>query len=154
MTDNFLIDGSGWITIKSGLSKGVVPASYCDLQPPTTNTKMFLASDRPSSTYSTSSISLSGSTTSGTPTSTTTFKKKGPAVAPRRAAKKPQPPPPAAIVHHVEALYDYTAHSETEFSMREGERFVLVVRDDGNGWAEVQRDGVRGCVPGNYVRDV
>ena len=72
-------------------------------------------------------------------------KKKGPAVAPRRGAKK---------LHYVEALYDYTAQSDAEFSMSEGDRFVVVTRDTGDGWTEVQKGGLTKCVPANYVQDV
>ena len=66
-------------------------------------------------------------------------------MAPKRGAKK---------VKYVEALYDYDPQSAAEFSMREGERFVLVVADDGNGWAEVELNGVKKSVPANYVQVV
>lgn len=72
-------------------------------------------------------------------------KKKGPAVAPKRGAKK---------LKYVEALYDYEARSDAEHSMAEGERFVLVTRDSGDGWADVEKGGVRKSVPANYVSEV
>lgn len=72
-------------------------------------------------------------------------KKKGPAVAPRRGAKK---------LRYVEALYDYTAQSDAEHSMTEGERFVLVKEDPGDGWAEVEKAGVTASVPASYIQTV
>lgn len=131
---NHAADGSGWVTVKAGGSTGVVPASYCELKPPTS------ISERPLSSYSTSSASTAGNINAGT-----LGKKKGPAVAPKRGAKK---------LHHVEALYDYTAQSDAEFNMREGDRFVLVNRDSGDGWAEVEKGGQTKSVPANYIQDV
>ena len=72
-------------------------------------------------------------------------KKKGPAVAPRRGAKK---------LKYVEALYEYAAQSDAEHSMAEGERFVLIKEDTGDGWAEVEKGGVTKSVPANYVQVV
>lgn len=66
-------------------------------------------------------------------------------MAPRRGAKK---------LKYVEALYEYTAQSGEEHSMEEGERFVLVKEDPGDGWAEVEKGGVKGSVPASYVRAV
>ena len=105
--------------------------------PPTTASTF--SSNRPDSTYSASSAS------------TTNFaaaapgKKKGPAVAPKRGAKK---------LKYVEALYDYTAQSDVEHSMSEGDRFVLINMEAGDGWADVEKDGVVRSVPANYVQQV
>ena len=77
--------------------------------------------------------------------STAGGKKQGPAVAPKRGAKK---------LRYVEALYEYTAQSDAEFSMQEGERFVLVKEDPGDGWAEVEKGGSTKSVPANYVQAV
>lgn len=44
--------------------------------------------------------------------------------------------------------------SDAEWSMVEGERFVLVNRDGGDGWAEVEKGGVTRSVPANYISDV
>ena len=111
-----------------------MPASYCELNSPTP------IPGRPVSNHSTSSASITGSINSGP-----AGKRKGPAVAPKRGAKKLQ---------HVEALYDYTAQSDAEFSMAEGDRFVLVTRDQGDGWAEVEKGGQTKSVPANYIKDV
>lgn len=73
------------------------------------------------------------------------MKKRGPAVAPKRGAKK---------LNYIEALYDYRARTEAEFSMTIGERFVLVNKDSGNGWADVERGGVVRSVPANYIAEV
>lgn len=120
-------------------STGLIPASYAEL--------LALASpDRPGSMYSASSASVSGSFR-GEPNgggSGSNDKKKGPAVAPKRGARK---------VAHVEAVYAYAARSEAEHSMLEGERFVVVTRDAGDGWAEVEKGGRVGSVPASYVRD-
>jgi hypothetical protein len=72
-------------------------------------------------------------------------KKKGPAVAPKRGAKK---------LKYVEALYDYDARTDLEHGMKEGERFVLINMDTGDGWAEVEKGGVRKSVPANYIQEV
>lgn len=66
-------------------------------------------------------------------------------MAPRRGAKK---------LKYVEAVYEYAAQSEAEHSMAEGERFVLIREDQGDGWVEVEKGGVRGAVPGSYVQVV
>lgn len=108
-----------------------MPASYLDflpLAPQHTGASM-----RPGSTYSNSGSSIGGATA----------KKKGPAVAPRRGAKK---------VKYVEALYEYEAQTADEHNMAEGERFVLIKEDPGDGWAEVEKGGVKGSVPASYVR--
>lgn len=105
---------------------------------PTAYLEMIAAQARPSSTYSNSGSSLSGSVN-------TTGKKQGPAVAPKRGAKK---------LKYVEALYDYTAQSDVEWSMTEGERFVVVKEDPGDGWTEVEKGGITKSVPTNYVQMV
>ncbi|KAL1593343.1 Protein BZZ1 [Paraconiothyrium brasiliense] len=116
------------------MKEGLVPASYVEVLPLTPP-----SSNRPDSTYSASSVSLAGSVAGGT------IKKKGPAVAPKRGAKK---------LKYVEALYDYTAQSDAEHSMSEGERFVLINMDAGDGWADVEKDGVTRSVPGNYIQQL
>ncbi|KAL9103541.1 MAG: hypothetical protein Q9163_001419 [Psora crenata] len=140
-------DGSGWTGVRQAHNTGLVPTTYLEILPtrPPTATSI----DRPVSSYSSSSASLAGSTLSGTPTtssptSTTMGKKKGPAVAPKRGAKK---------LKYVEAIYDYEARSEAEWSMTEGEKFVLVNRDTGDGWADVERGGIVRSVPANYIQD-
>lgn len=130
-------DGSGWTKVRSGGQTGLVPNSYIELEPepqPMLSPPPVNLSTRPSSTYSSSSSILS---------SAAAAKKKGPAVAPKRGAKK---------VRYVEAMYEYTAQSDVEFSMAEGERFVLVKEDGGDGWAEVEKNGVVKSVPANYVQ--
>lgn len=132
-------DGSGWMRVRIGSSEGLVPASYVEAAPaapaiPSASSPGF--AERPGSTYSTSSASLAGSGAG---------KKIGPAVAPRRGAKKLQ---------YVEALYDYEARSDMEWDMAEGDRFVLVNRDGGDGWADVERGGVIKSVPANYIQPV
>ncbi|OAA56886.1 hypothetical protein ISF_07402 [Cordyceps fumosorosea ARSEF 2679] len=127
-------DGSGWVKVRAGYKEGIVPATYVDFSSASPT-----APARPSSTYSTST------TSSVTPSMGIMGKKKGPAVAPKRGAKK---------LKYVEALYDYTAQTETEHSMKEGERFVLVKEDPGDGWVEVEKAGVTASVPGSYVQAV
>jgi hypothetical protein len=82
---------------------------------------------------------------SGSSIGTAAGKKKGPAVAPRRGAKK---------LKYVEAAYDYAAQSDAEHSMAEGERFVLIKEDPGDGWAEVEKGGVVKSVPASYLQFV
>jgi hypothetical protein len=136
---NSLTDGSGWIRVRAGGNEGLVPAAYVEAAPtpspiPSVNTSL---TDRPGSIYSSSSTSLAGSTAA--------TKRIGPAVAPRRGAKKLQ---------YVEALYDYEARSDAEWTMAEGDRFVLITRDSGDGWADVERGGVTKSVPANYIQEV
>ncbi|KAF9765101.1 hypothetical protein IL306_002669 [Fusarium sp. DS 682] len=127
-------DGSGWVKVRAGYKEGLVPSSYVEFTTVTTPTAPAPAA-RPSSTYSTSTTSSLAAST----------KKKGPAVAPKRGAKK---------LRYVEALYDYTAQAESEHTMVEGERFVLVQDDPGDGWVEVEKAGVTGSVPASYVQAV
>ncbi|KAF1359741.1 FCH-domain-containing protein [Lizonia empirigonia] len=135
-------DGSGWIKVRAGAKEGLVPASYVDMNaaatPPTTASTF--SSTRPDSTYSASSAS-----TTNLAAQLTGGKKKGPAVAPKRGAKK---------LKYVEALYEYNAQSDVEHSMAEGERFVLINMDAGDGWADVEKDGVVRSVPANYIQQV
>jgi hypothetical protein len=134
-------DGSGWIKVRAGSKEGLVPASYVEViaaaTPPTTASTF--SSTRPDSTYSASSASTTNLAAQ------LTGKKKGPAVAPKRGAKK---------LKYVEALYEYTAQSDVEHSMAEGERFVLINMDAGDGWADVEKDGVVRSVPANYIQQV
>lgn len=127
--------GSGWTKVRAGYKEGIVPTSYLEMLPASAIVPQHTgASARPPSTYSNSGSSIGGAA-----------KKKGPAVAPRRGAKK---------LRYVEALYDYTAQSDTEHSMLEGERFVLIKDDPGDGWAEVEKGGVTKSVPASYVQAV
>ncbi|MCJ1386183.1 hypothetical protein MMC17_009309 [Xylographa soralifera] len=128
-------DGSGWMTIRFSGTSGIVPSSYLEILPPTPT-----FSDRPSSAYSNSSASLSSSIQAAS-----TAKKKGPAVAPKRGAKK---------LKYAEALYAYEARTEAEWSMVEGERFVLINKDSGDGWADVEKGGQVKSVPANYIQEV
>lgn len=112
-------------------TSGLVPTSYLEALPTTQP-----PAERPVSSYSSSSTSLAGSIPS---------KKQGPAVAPKRGAKK---------LKYVEALYSYDSRSDVEWSMTEGERFVLVNRDNGDGWADVEKGGVTKSVPANYIQEV
>ncbi|PKS07664.1 hypothetical protein jhhlp_006270 [Lomentospora prolificans] len=131
-------DGSGWIKVRAGYKEGIVPSTYVELSaaspilPQTTG-----PSGRPASTYSNSGSSIGGASLQP--------KKKGPAVAPRRGAKR---------LRYVEAMYEYTAQSESEHSMVEGERFVLIKEDPGDGWAEVEKGGITKSVPASYVKAV
>lgn len=124
--------------VRVGSQEGLVPSSYVEAAPtPSPAPSASPAfTDRPGSTYSNSSASLAGSAAP---------KRVGPAVAPRRGAKK---------VQYVEALYDYEARSDAEWSMAEGDRFVLVTRDSGDGWADVERGGITKSVPANYIQEV
>lgn len=127
-------DGSGWLRVRTNppsISTGLVPTAYVDLLPPS-STSSVPTSTRPTSTYSNTSSHTEG-------------RKKGPAVAPKRGAKR---------LKYVEALYEYEARTEAEHSMAEGERLVVVARDAGDGWAEVEKGGRVGSVPANYLRDV
>ncbi|KAI6092045.1 FCH-domain-containing protein [Hypoxylon rubiginosum] len=130
-------DGMGWIKVRAGYKEGIVPASYIEvfpapIVPQDTGSSL---NNRPASTYSNSGSSIG--------TTGPAVKKKGPAVAPRRGAKK---------LKYVVALYDYAAQSDTEHSMSEGERFVLIKEDPGDGWAEVEKGGVTKSVPASYVQ--
>lgn len=130
--------------VRAGYLEGLVPASYVELLPPTAALPATPASGRPASTYSTNSstaASVSGSV--GGPAAA--GKKKGPAVAPKRGAKK---------LKYVQALYDYDARGDNEHSMTEGERFVLINKDSGDGWADVEKGGRTASVPASYIEEV
>ncbi|KAI0164362.1 FCH-domain-containing protein [Hypoxylon sp. FL1284] len=131
-------DGSGWVKVRAGYKEGIVPASYIEIYPAAIipqDTGSSSINNRPASTYSNSGSSIGASGPA--------VKKKGPAVAPRRGAKK---------LKYVIALYDYAAQSDTEHSMTEGERFVLIKDDPGDGWAEVEKGGATKSVPASYVQ--
>ncbi|KAG4031745.1 hypothetical protein MFRU_008g01070 [Monilinia fructicola] len=123
-------DDGGWTKIKAGSKEGLVPTAYLEILPPSSSPA---PTNRPVSVISTSGSSISMG------------KKQGPAVAPKRGAKK---------LRYVEALYEYTAQSDAEHSMVEGERFVLIKEDPGDGWAEVEKGGHVKSVPANYVQIV
>jgi formin-binding protein 1 len=114
-----------------------VPTAYLEMLPQPLAPQNTGHSARPPSTYSNSGSSIS--------TAAPSLKKKGPAVAPRRGAKK---------LKYAEAMYDYAAQSEAEHSMIEGERFVLIKEDQGDGWAEVEKGGVTKSVPASYIQTV
>ncbi|KAL7276413.1 Protein BZZ1 [Rhizina undulata] len=116
-------DGSGWIRIRAGFKSGLVPASYVEVSDSAPPIP-----PRPSSVQSSMSMG--------------SIKKKGPAVKPKRGAKR---------VRHVVALYDYDARTDVEWSMKEGDKFVLVKEDAGDGWTEVEKGGEVRSVPANYV---
>lgn len=126
------------MSVRAGSRQGLVPASYVEILPtasPVPSASPGLT-DRPGSTYSNSSTSQAGSVAP---------KRVGPAVAPKRGARKLQ---------YVEALYDYEARSDAEWSMAEGDRFVLINRDSGDGWADVEKGGQTKSVPANYIQEV
>jgi len=130
--------GSGWIKVRAGYKEGLVPASYVELlAAPALAPQNTGQSARPPSTYSNSGSSVG--------TTAPAAKKKGPAVAPRRGAKK---------LKYVEAIYEYTAQGDAEHSMAEGERFVLIKDDPGDGWAEVEKGGITKSVPASYIQAV
>ncbi|CAK7564883.1 MAG: Protein BZZ1 [Sporothrix epigloea] len=129
--------GSGWLRVRYSYKEGLVPASYVETAPAAL--PAMASQNTGQSTYSNSGSSIS------TNNATSVGRKKGPAVAPRRGAKK---------LKYVEALYAYTAQNDTEHSMEEGERFVLVKEDPGDGWAEVEKGGVTKSVPASYVQAV
>ncbi|PNY27535.1 Protein BZZ1 [Tolypocladium capitatum] len=133
-------DGSGWVKVRAGYKEGLVPTSYVDFSPSPPLAAAAAAAARPSSTYSNSTTSSAAG-----PPSSSAAKKKGPTVAPRRGAKK---------LRYVEALYGYAAQGDAEHSMVEGERFVLVRDDPGDGWVEVEKAGVTASVPASYVQVV
>jgi hypothetical protein len=138
-------NGNGWVKVRAGYKEGLVPATYVESSAPTLSPVVAQttgSSARPSSTYSNSGSSIG---TTGATSGPAGPKKKGPAVAPRRGAKR---------LTYVEALYDYTAQSETEHSMAEGERFVLIKEDPGDGWAEVEKGGATKSVPASYIQVV
>ena len=121
----------GWTSVRAGPHEsGLVPTSYLEVLPAPP------PSERPVSSYSSSSASLAGSIPG---------KKKGPAVAPKRGARK---------LKYVEALYDYESRSDAEWNMTEGERFILVNKDGGDGWADVEKGGVTKSVPANYIQEM
>ncbi|KAK8903502.1 hypothetical protein QC760_007976 [Botrytis cinerea] len=123
-------DDGGWTKIKHGSKEGLVPTAYLEILPPSSPPN---PTTRPISIISTSGSSISAG------------KKQGPVVAPKRGAKK---------LKYVEALYEYTARTDAEHNMAEGERFVLIKDDPGDGWMEVEKGGHVKSVPANYVQIV
>ncbi|TGJ88731.1 hypothetical protein E0Z10_g90 [Xylaria hypoxylon] len=129
-------DGTGWVKVRAGYKEGIVPGTYLEIfAAPIIPQDTGSSQTRPGSTYSNSGSSVG--------TAAPVVKKKGPAVAPRRGAKK---------LKYVIALYDYTAQGEAEHTMTEGERFVLIKEDPGDGWVEVEKGGSTRSVPASYVQ--
>lgn len=130
-------DDGGWTRIKAGFGQeGLVPTAYFEeiASAPTPATRP--SHERTPSTYSNSSASLA---------STNAVKKQGPVVAPRRGAKK---------VKYAEALYAYTAQSNAEFDLEEGEKVVLISMGTGDGWADVEKHGEKRIVPAAYIQEI
>ncbi|KAK6526299.1 hypothetical protein TWF694_004899 [Orbilia ellipsospora] len=125
-------DDGGWTKVRNGLATGVVPTTYIELI---------------TGSSSAGASSPASSKVSSTPDrrDSTIGKKRGPTVAPKRGGKK---------LVHVQAIYDYKARTGDEFDMAEGDKFVLVAEDDGSGWAEVEKNGIKKMVPANYVEKV
>ena len=55
---------------------------------------------------------------------------------------------------YAEALYPYTAQSDAEFDMEEGEKFVLISMGSGDGWADVEKNGEKRIVPAAYIQEI
>jgi hypothetical protein len=53
----------------------------------------------------------------------------------------------------VTAVYKYEAQNDDELTIQEGDRFVVLQRND-DGWIVAQREGtqIQGLIPGNYVQ--
>lgn len=127
----------GWTKIKAGFgAEGLVPTAYFEEIATAPAPAIRPNHERTPSTYSNSSASLA---------STNAPKKQGPAVAPRRGAKK---------VKYCEALYPYTAQSDAEFDMEEGEKFILISMGSGDGWADVEKNGEKRIVPAAYIQEI
>ncbi|KAK5087030.1 Protein BZZ1 [Lithohypha guttulata] len=130
-------DAGGWTKINIGFGQeGLVPTAYFEEIASAPAASVRPTHNRSASTYSNSSASLA---------STNASKKQGPAVAPRRGAKK---------IKYCEALYPYTAQSDAEFDMDEGEKFVLISMGTGDGWADVEKNGEKRIVPAAYIQEI
>lgn len=57
-------------------------------------------------------------------------------------------------MQYVEAVYDYEARTDQEFSMTEGDKFILINRDTGDGWTDVELNGVTKSVPTSYIQEL
>lgn len=125
-------DGSGWIRVKGLRGEGLVPASYVENPMPS------LASVRPVSGRTASSVSNTASLTQGG--------KQGPTVAPKRSAQKKG--------RQVRALYDYKGTGAGELTLLEGDLLLLTIEDQGDGWATGEVEGRSGIFPAAYVGPV
>lgn len=132
-----LSDG-GWTRIKAGFGQeGLVPTAYFEEIASAPARTIRPQHSRTTSSYSNSDAASIASNHTG--------KKQGPAVAPRRGAKK---------VKYAEALYAYTAQSDAEFDMEEGEKFILISMGTGDGWADVEKNGEKRIVPAAYIQEI
>lgn len=121
-------DGAGWAHVTIEGREGVVPLSYIEIQDPAQ------PAAAPASLHESDTSSLA--TTGGS-------RRKGPAPPPKRGARKQQ--------SYVRAIYDYTAQTDLEISIHEGDVILLRAADTGNGWAEGELNGAVGQFPANYV---
>ncbi len=122
-------DGSGWIKVKTNGSEGLVPATYVE------NPRIQQAQQssppvaRPSALERKTSVSPNDSRPSSVISSDSSCtKKKGPPVLPKKGGKK---------LKQVRALYDYTAQTEVELTIKEGDIILLVGEDTGDGTIDI-----------------
>ncbi|KAI9284157.1 hypothetical protein BC943DRAFT_326454 [Umbelopsis sp. AD052] len=114
-------DGSGWMKIRLNSNQGLVPANYIET---TSADKVSLNAVEDEVDYDTHD--------------TTSMQ------------NNIEAEPLADNNEYVTALYDFEAQSAEELSLREGDRIILLSRDEG-GWWHGNLNGNIGIFPSNYV---
>ncbi|KAM9445135.1 tyrosine-protein kinase TXK [Clarias gariepinus] len=75
---------------------------------------------------------------------------------PERSMKKLPPPPPVDEAQEkvmVVALYDFTACERSDLSLRRGEEYRILHKQDQLWWRAEDRHGNKGFIPSNYVTE-
>lgn len=146
-------DGSGWIKAQLGNQIGLIPANYVEPLEDTTTTTSFENSE---DTYYDRDASVIDEPTIHTmvPLATTTSSPAALEEEEEDDIPAHAPPPPmesaAPVLETVVALYDFEAVNAEELNIREGDRIIVIKKDD-SGWWEGTLNGQKGVFPANYV---
>ncbi|XP_035281671.1 tyrosine-protein kinase TXK isoform X1 [Anguilla rostrata] len=73
----------------------------------------------------------------------------------RSRRKLPSPPPEndEGAKVHVVAMYDFTATEETDLTLKQGEEYTILHKQDHLWWRAQDRHGNKGFIPSNYVTE-
>ncbi|XP_048826706.1 tyrosine-protein kinase TXK isoform X2 [Brienomyrus brachyistius] len=73
-----------------------------------------------------------------------------------RSRRRPPPPPPLdgeGSQLHVVALYDFTATEDSDLTLRQGEEYKILHKQDQLWWKAEDKQGNKGFIPSNYVAE-
>ncbi|KAG9347080.1 hypothetical protein JZ751_006007 [Albula glossodonta] len=73
-----------------------------------------------------------------------------------RSRRKPPPPPPSddeGDKIRVIAMYDFTATEDTDLTLKQGEEYTILHKQDQLWWRAEDKHGNKGFIPSNYVTE-